>query len=89
MGFYLSAVNQLVKGERDNPTIGIILCRSKQKTIVEFELDPVQHPIGVASYNLREDLPPALQGCLPTVKQLESELEAVVTEFTMEPDSES
>lgn len=81
MSFYLSAINNLVKSDRDNPTIGIILCKSKQKTIVEYALAPMQYPIGVASYNLREPLPPALQNCLPTAEQLEVELEAVVTEL--------
>lgn len=86
MNFYISAVNNTMRTEKDNPTIGIILCKSKKKTVVEFALDTVQNPIGVSTYSLREDLPPALQGCLPTIEQLEMEVEAVVSELEEEQD---
>ncbi|MCY7286498.1 MAG: PDDEXK nuclease domain-containing protein [Cyanobacteria bacterium CAN_BIN43] len=86
MNFYISAVNSLMRTEVENPTIGIILCRSKKKTTVEFALDAVQNPIGVSTYKLRDDLPATLQDCLPTVEQLEMELEAVVSELEEEQD---
>ncbi|MBD1865014.1 PDDEXK nuclease domain-containing protein [Trichocoleus desertorum] len=79
MNFYVSAVNNILRTEVDGPTIGIILCRSKKKTTVEFALDTVQNPIGVSTYKLRDQLPPALQDCLPTVEQLEMELEAAAS----------
>ncbi|MEM9214679.1 MAG: PDDEXK nuclease domain-containing protein [Cyanobacteria bacterium P01_F01_bin.150] len=75
MNFYVTAVNRLLKDERDDPTIGIVLCRSKKRTVVEFALDTVHNPIGVATYKLREDLPPALRKSLPSAEQLEFELE--------------
>lgn len=81
MNFYISAVNNILCTEVENPTIGIILCRSKKKTTVEFALDAVQNPIGVSTYKLRDELPLALQDCLPTVEQLEMELEAMVSEL--------
>lgn len=81
MNFYISAVNHRLRDERDDPTIGIILCRSKKRTIVEFALETVQNPIGVSSYTLREELPPALQHRLPTVEQLETELETAFQEL--------
>ncbi len=81
MNFYISAVNNILCTEVENPTIGIILCRSKKKTTVEFALDAVQNPIGVSTYKLRDELPLALQDCLPTVEQLEIELEAMVSEL--------
>jgi predicted nuclease of restriction endonuclease-like (RecB) superfamily len=81
MNFYISAVNHLLRTEVENPTIGIILCRSKKKTTVEFALDTVQNPIGVSTYQLRDDLPSTLQECLPTVEQLEMELDAAVSEL--------
>jgi predicted nuclease of restriction endonuclease-like (RecB) superfamily len=81
MNFYISAVNNLLRTEVENPTIGIILCRSKKKTVVEFALDTVHNPIGVSTYKLRDGLPATLQECLPTVEQLEMELEAAVTEL--------
>ncbi|PSB68583.1 DUF1016 domain-containing protein [filamentous cyanobacterium CCP1] len=82
MNFYVSAVNHTVRTEGDNPTIGIILCKSKSKTTVEFALDTVQNPIGVSTYKLREDLPPAFKDSLPTAEQLEMELNAVVSELS-------
>ena len=81
MNFYISAVNNILCTKVENPTIGIILCRSKKKTTVEFALDAVQNPIGVSTYKLRDELPLALQDCLPTVEQLEMELEAMVSEL--------
>jgi len=81
MNFYVSAVNHLICTEEDNPTIGIILCRSKKKNTVEFALDTVHNPIGVSTYTLQDDLPPALKGNLPTADQLEMELEAAAQEL--------
>lgn len=75
MNFYVTAVNRLLRDERDDPTIGIILCRSKKSTTVEFALETVQNPIGVATYQLQAQLPPALQAQLPTPQQLEVELD--------------
>jgi len=81
MNFYVSAVNHLICTEEDNSTIGIILCRSKKKNTVEFALDTVHNPIGVSTYTLQDDLPPALKGNLPTADQLEMELEAAAQEL--------
>lgn len=81
MNFYVSAVNHTIRSERDSPTIGIILCKSKSKTTVEFALDTVQNPIGVSTYKLRDDLPPALREQFPTAEQLEMELETAVREL--------
>jgi predicted nuclease of restriction endonuclease-like (RecB) superfamily len=81
MNFYVSAVNHTLRAEGDHPTIGIILCKSKSKTVVEYALDAVQHPIGVSTYMVRDELPPALQDSLPTAEQLEMELEAAVKEL--------
>lgn len=81
MNFYVEAVNNLLKGDRDEPTIGIVLCRSKDRTVVEFALGSVHNPIGVATYLVKDDLPPDLQRGLPSVEQLEMELEAAVSEI--------
>jgi len=85
MNFYVAAVNRLLREpNRDEPTIGIILCKSKKRTLVEFALDTVQNPIGVSTYALREQLPPDLQQCLPSAEQLGMELDAAVSELTQE-----
>lgn len=82
MNFYVEAVNRFLRSEVEQPSIGIILCRSKQRTIVEFALGSVQNPIGVATYKLREDLPDSLKHNLPTAEQLETELNAAATELS-------
>lgn len=81
MNFYVSAVDNYLRSEEDNRTIGIILCRSKRKTTVEFALQDVQKPIGVSTYRLQHDLPEALQKSLPTPEQLEMELESAIQEI--------
>ncbi|MBW4520329.1 MAG: DUF1016 family protein [Scytolyngbya sp. HA4215-MV1] len=74
MNFYVSAVDDLLRHPDDNPTIGIILCKSKNKTVVEYALRDVNKPIGVATHQFSKQLPEALQGQLPTIEQLETEL---------------
>lgn len=81
MNFYVEAVNNLLKSDRDEPTIGIVLCRSKDRTVVEFALGSVQNPIGVATYLVSGDLPPDYQRGLPSAEQLEIELESAVQEI--------
>lgn len=75
LNFYLSAVDSLVKAEDDNPTIGILLCRDKNKIETEFALRDISKPMGVSEFTLTEALPDNLKGNLPTVEELESELE--------------
>ena len=81
MNFYVSAVNHTLCTERDHPTIGIILCKSKSKTTVEFALDTVQNPIGVSTYSFQNELPEGLKDSLPTVEQLGMELEVAISEL--------
>lgn len=81
MSFYVAAVDNMLRSDRDDPTIGIILCKSKDKTIVEFALQGNQQPIGVATYQLQSDLPPKLQENLPTVEQLEIEVATAIEEL--------
>ena len=67
MSFYQAAVDTLVKTSQDAPTIGIILCKGKNQTVVEYTLRDAKSPIGVAEYRL---LPPRLKAELPEAKQL-------------------
>ena len=67
MNFYQTAVDSLVKAQMDGPTIGLILCRGKNKTVVEYTLRDARKPIGVAEYRL---LPPALKAQLPDASKL-------------------
>lgn len=75
LNFYLSAVDSLVKADDDKPTIGILLCRDKKKIETEFALRGIAKPMGVSEFTLTEALPDNLKGDLPTVEELELELE--------------
>jgi len=74
MNFYLSAVDDLLKHKDDQPSIGIVLCRSKNKMIAEYALRDLNKPMGVSTYQLTKALPESLQNRLPTIEQLETEL---------------
>jgi predicted nuclease of restriction endonuclease-like (RecB) superfamily len=74
INFYLSAVDDLRRHPGDNPSIGIILCQSKEKIIVEYALRNVNRPIGVSQYKLFEALPKNLKANLPSVEEIEKEL---------------
>ncbi len=81
MNFYVSAVDDLLRHPSDQASIGMILCKSRNKTIVEYALRDMNKPIGVSTYQLRQALPENLQGSLPTVEQLEAELNVVSVEI--------
>lgn len=74
MNFYLSAVDDRLRHEQDNPTIGLLLCKDRNRVIVEYALRELTRPVGVATYQLTEELPQDLQADLPTPEQLEAEL---------------
>ena len=74
MNFYLSAVDDLVKHQSDQPSIGLILCKSKNNVLAEYTLRDMTKPIGLAEYKLSEALPENLKTSLPTIEELEAEL---------------
>lgn len=76
MNFYLSAADDLLRHPDDNPSIGIILCKTRSKVIAEYALRDLAKPVGVARFTTRlvESLPDDLKGNLPTVEQIEKEL---------------
>jgi hypothetical protein len=77
MNFYLSAVDDRMKHADDNPSIGLLLCRQRNHVTVEYALRDLRKPIGVAQWQTKlvESLPKNLKGNLPTVEQIEAELE--------------
>ena len=75
LNFYLSAVDSLLKRSDDNPTIGLLLCRDKNNIEVEFSLRDMNKPMGVSEYTLVESLPDNLKGALPTVEEIEIDLQ--------------
>ena len=74
LGFYLTAVDRQVKSEHDNPTIGLLLCKTKNKVVAEYALGDKTQPMGIAEYKLLESLPAELQTSLPSIEQIEREL---------------
>ena len=74
LSFYLTAVDRQVKSEQDNPTIGLLLCKSKNKVVAEYALGDKAQPIGIAEYKLLKSLPEHLQTSLPSIEQIENEL---------------
>lgn len=75
LNFYLSAVDTMLKRDDDQPTIGLLLCRDKNNIEVEFSLRDMNKPMGVSEYTLVEALPDNLKGALPTVEEIESDLQ--------------
>jgi hypothetical protein len=77
LNFYLSAVDDLLRTPGDGPTIGLILCRRKNRLTAEYALRDIAKPIGVAGFETRlvESLPQEFEGALPTIEQVEAELE--------------
>lgn len=74
MNFYLSAVNNLLRHPDDHPSIGLILCKTRNRVVAEYSLQDVAKPIGVSEYQLAAALPEKLKGTLPTIEEIESEL---------------
>ncbi len=74
LNFYLSAVDSLIKSDQDNPTIGILHCKTRNRVIAEYALRDANKPIGVAEYQLVQALPAQLGTTLPTIEQIEDEL---------------
>lgn len=88
MNFYVSAVDDLLRHPDDQPTIGMILCKSKNKAVAEYALRDVNKPIGVSTHRFTEALPSSLQASLPTIEQLEIEMNTVVAQVTEVVDPE-
>ena len=74
MNFYLSAVDDLIRHEKDEPSIGLILCKSKNGIVAEYGLRDINKPIGISEMHWLEKLPENLKGSLPTIEELEKGL---------------
>jgi len=72
MNFYLSVIDDKLKSEVDNPSIGLILCKDKNKVVAEYALKDMTKPIGVSEYKLMDVLPAEFQKTLPSVKDIET-----------------
>ncbi|PWJ25765.1 putative nuclease of restriction endonuclease-like (RecB) superfamily [Branchiibius hedensis] len=74
LGFYLTAVDAQVKREEDAPTIGLLLCKTKNELVAEYALRDSARPLGISEYELTTALPEQLQTSLPTIEQIERAL---------------
>jgi predicted nuclease of restriction endonuclease-like (RecB) superfamily len=74
LNFYISAIDGILKTELDNPTIGILICKSKNDTVVEYTLKEIHKPIGVSEYTIIRNLPDRFKSSLPSIEEIENEL---------------
>ena len=74
LNFYLNIVNAQLKHPNDQPSIGILLCKTPKKVIVEYALENISSPLGVAEYQIMNSVPDNLKGDLPSIEELEEQL---------------
>ena len=74
MNFYLSAVDDMLRHPHDQPSIGLILCKTKNRIIAEYALRNTATPMGISEFRHLEKLPEQLKGTLPTIEEIEAEL---------------
>ncbi len=74
MNFYLAAVDDMLKHPTDQPSIGLILCRTKKELVVEYALRGTTTPMGISEFTHLEKLPDEFKGSLPTIEEIEAEL---------------
>lgn len=75
LNFYLSAVDSILKTGQDNPSMGILICKSRKKTVVEYALRDFNKPIGVSEYMITQNLPDKFKSAIPSIEEIEAELE--------------
>lgn len=78
LNFYLSAVDGILKKEQDNPSIGLLLCKSKNNVVAEYSLKDISKPIGVSEYKITSSLPDDLEKQLPSVEDIQKRIKDVV-----------
>lgn len=76
--FYLTALDKQVKMQHENSSIGIIICKNKNRTIVEYALNNSNKPIGVATYQIRDTLPDKMKDLLPSPEEIKQRLEGLI-----------
>lgn len=77
LGTYISAVNHILKRPEDNPTIGLLICKTKDNVLAQYALEASNQPIGISEYELTKLYPKDFKGTLPSIKELENELKAI------------
>ena len=77
LNFYLSAIDDMLRKNGDNPTIGILLCKEKDKLTAEYALKDINKPVGVSEYKLLQDIPEYLQSQLPKAEEIEMHIKDI------------
>ena len=85
MNFYLSVVDDKLRHEADQPSLGLILCQDRNHIIAEYALRGAGKPIGISEYELTRALPPGLKSALPTVEEIEAELASSASARSAKP----
>jgi hypothetical protein len=75
LNFYITTIDEQLKTESDKPTIGILLCKGKDKVVAEYALKNIHTPIGVSEYELTKSLPDEFKSSLPSIEEIEAELQ--------------
>jgi predicted nuclease of restriction endonuclease-like (RecB) superfamily len=74
LGFYVTAVNRQFKRTEDNPTIGLIICKTKDRVVAEYALEGTNQPLGISQYDLMKVTSEELKNTLPSIEEIENEL---------------
>ncbi|MBQ9475924.1 MAG: DUF1016 family protein [Bacteroidales bacterium] len=74
LGTYVSAINHQLKGEHDNPTIGLLICKDKDTVLAQYALESTSQPIGISEYELSKLFPENFKGTLPSIEDIENEI---------------
>lgn len=90
LNFYIKAVDAQLRSDRDEPTIGLLLCKNHDKLVVEYSLSDINKPIGVSEYQIAKTLPKALQANLPTIEEIAAEISTKIKpELVVDPQLET
>jgi len=81
MNLYLGLADDILKGEFDQPSIGLILCKTKNKIVAEYALRDTSKPIGIAEYKIAQMLPEDIKGELPSIEEIEQKLDEEIKEY--------
>jgi predicted nuclease of restriction endonuclease-like (RecB) superfamily len=80
LNFYLNVIDAQLKHEHDQPTIGLIICKTKENIEAEYSLKGIEKPIGISEYELNKILPDELKSSLPSIEEIENELRSLTDE---------
>lgn len=80
LNFYVNVVDEALRGEQDNKTIGLLLCNGGDKIVAQYALSGYDQPIGISDYQLTKAIPEKLKATLPTIEEVEEELSRMIKE---------